>query len=349
MSGGAVQHREGPLVTLFVLLALSFATGCASTPRHVEGTANIYLPGSPTREQVRYRVVGDVAVYQGDIVLGPVNEVEGRYASPRLLRSGPGTTTMGATAMSSGDFRWPQGHIPYVIDDSVGAQERDNIAFAVSRLGTAGLQLRPRTPADRDSIRFVEKGHCWSYYGRQGGEQLVTLGGCGRGGAIHEVLHAAGFYHEHARPDRDAYVTINWNEISDGEESNFQIQQTAKTIGPYDFESVMHYHAQAFSKTGAPTIVARNPGQRLSSEDLSAGDIAGIREIYALGGGIVPPGLVPPGLLPPGLLPPGVTPPGGSLPEWLPLPPGALPPGALPSGTQPLPTPPAELPFPLPW
>ena len=57
---------------------------------------------------------------------------------------------------------------------------------------------------------------CYSMIGRQGGKQQISLGqGCGyKGVAIHEMMHALGFYHEQSRLDRDNYITINWNNIN---------------------------------------------------------------------------------------------------------------------------------------
>jgi hypothetical protein len=64
----------------------------------------------------------------------------------------------------------------------------------------------------------------------------------------HELGHTLGFWHEQSRSDRDSYVQINTSNILDGEEHNFDKHTEADHYGPYDFDSVMHYGACAFSK-----------------------------------------------------------------------------------------------------
>uniref|UniRef100_A0A3Q3X7S8 Metalloendopeptidase n=1 Tax=Mola mola TaxID=94237 RepID=A0A3Q3X7S8_MOLML len=116
----------------------------------------------------------------------------------------------------------------------------------------------------QDYLHFVPKSGCWSYVGRSGGEQEVSLqkSGCLLKGTVqHEILHALGFHHEQTRSDRDQYIKILYENIWEGQrthEKTFYCVMTNNLGTPYDFDSVMHYGKYAFSKNGQPTIVAKS-------------------------------------------------------------------------------------------
>lgn len=58
--------------------------------------------------------------------------------------------------------------------------------------------------------------------------------------------------------DRDDYVTINLDNITKGMERNFVKQSASDDYSQkYDYESIMHYSANAFSSNGMPTIVPK--------------------------------------------------------------------------------------------
>lgn len=63
---------------------------------------------------------------------------------------------------------------------------------------------------------------CFSSVGnRRVGKQRLSIGrNCDRIATIeHEFLHALGFWHEQSRADRDDYVKIMWDRISEGTEA----------------------------------------------------------------------------------------------------------------------------------
>lgn len=113
-----------------------------------------------------------------------------------------------------------------------------------------------------------ENSGCWSYVGYLGNEyQELHLNpsepesGCFRIATImHEFLHALGFYHQQSASDRDEFVDILLENVEDGTQSNFNIYPATVVTDfgvRYDYGSVMHYGAYAFSKNGLPTIVPK--------------------------------------------------------------------------------------------
>lgn len=67
---------------------------------------------------------------------------------------------------------------------------------------------------------YYSFGSCSAAVGMTGnGKQGVSLGtGCEfKGLAMHELMHAIGFWHEMNRYDRDDYININFTNITPGE------------------------------------------------------------------------------------------------------------------------------------
>lgn len=232
-------------------------------------TAIIQLSTGP--KAVQYSVVDGLAIFEGDIVLGTVEEVEARTAAARQ-----GLGLPEAVVITGSQFRWKNCRIPYTIDPALPNQNRVTEAIAHWEANT-NYRFVVRT-TQPDWVTFRVGTGCSSPVGRQGGQQFVNLAaGCLRGQTIHEIGHVIGLWHEQSREDRDTFVEIRWENIQAGKEHNFNQHVTdGDDVGPYDYGSIMHYGRDAFSKNDQDTIVPINPagsaiGQRVA---LSAGDIA---------------------------------------------------------------------------
>lgn len=156
---------------------------------------------------------------------------------------------------------WPEAEVPYVFGYGFRGQSTVYNAIAAFKKDTC-ITFRPKRSSDRNYVEFHHGGGCSSMIGRQGGRQKISLAsGClVTGIAIHEMMHALGFFHEQSRTDRDNYITIQWNNINRAMQYNFQKYKTghASTLGePYDKKSVMHYGNYAFSTNGRKTITSK--------------------------------------------------------------------------------------------
>lgn len=108
---------------------------------------------------------------------------------------------------------------------------------------------------------------------------------CSKGNAIHEIIHAVGFFHEQTREDRDLYVVVHHENVMAGDFNLNLLEKTFKAYKlihyqilagyegnfkkdsdldppiefadfgvPYNYDSIMHYGKNYFTKNGKPTI-----------------------------------------------------------------------------------------------
>ncbi|XP_066973579.1 hatching enzyme 1.2-like [Macrobrachium rosenbergii] len=226
--------------------------------------------------------IGSSGFFEGDIM------VQSEDVLYQILEGDPKGQN---SAVKNPRLLWPDGVIPYVISSSFSSNHRALIARAMQEYhDRTCVRFVPRT-TQSDYIHILRGRGCSSTVGRAGGVQVVSLGsGCVYFGIIlHELMHAAGFWHEQSRSDRDDYVTIYWSAIIPGLRYNFNKNSNfvSTNLGlPYDYGSIMHYGRYAFTNSyGYPTIAPKENGVTIGQRDgFSDLDVKGLNLLYKCSG-----------------------------------------------------------------
>ena len=231
---------------------------------------------------VTYVVKHDKAIFQGDIVLEKVDPIDPQRPLPSF-------------GVDYAQYLWPkvgnQYQIPYVIASGSGNLTNLNTAITQFNSTFSNIQFVART-TETDYVNFyfdptLNNGECEATVGRAGGEQQVggaggTFNPCAVGTILHEMGHTVGLWHEQSRPDRNTYVSVNYNNLIKGSISNFsQIYDNAQETTLFDYASIMEYPAFSFSRNGGPAIESIPAGIPLSNfTGYTVADIDGIERMY---------------------------------------------------------------------
>jgi hypothetical protein len=231
-----------------------------------------YDEANGVRHYVPYAVINGQDVVEGDIVIG--------------RSDGPGYFPPVVPDYVRGQrTRWGNGVapylVPYVIDSSVSLSDQlPLIQQAMSKWAErerTGIRFQelvgPRDWKRQNYVKFVSikksENYCSSNSigmkeklsdkpGEDDNINVVDVGCNSWGSIAHEIGHVLGLGHEQSRSDRGDYITMLWGNIKDGPPPDInkyrkqycQViwdQQTVeKTV--YDFDSIMHYPVNGFSK-----------------------------------------------------------------------------------------------------
>jgi hypothetical protein len=180
------------------------------------------------------------------LALGAV--VESGFAQSTELSSDP----LHADAHTEKPSPWPNGIIPFDVaklNDDQAAMVREAMRLWMDT--GANIKFVPRTN-ETEYVYFTGKtdaGNNTTFNGYRKCARIevnITAFWWRQGPWMpaHELGHALGFFHEHQRWDRDRYVTIHYENIKPGRESDYDwIPKTNWIVSStsYDYWSIMHY------------------------------------------------------------------------------------------------------------
>ncbi len=224
---------------------------------------------------VLFEDVDGVALYNGDIELGEA-----------------AVLTAGFRAAAIRGRLWPAGEVRY-FDADLPAIKRETMLSAMAAWeAKTTIEFVEITEAERAGGGYVEVTdsgtQCrsgWGYPGPSSSYKLRMGTYCTLEWTwMHELGHAIGLLHEQARSDRDDHIDVLWDNIANGETIAFDKYEKraidGEDLGPYDYDSIMHYDSTTFAKAGTYSMVREDGSVIEPATGISAGDAAAVNAMY---------------------------------------------------------------------
>ena len=214
------------------------------------------------------------------------------WAGAAIAQACPESPAAGAFDTAAVGQPWLGGTFVYAFSPDVAAEPARVATFEAAcrqLLETTALRCtrRSASPDAPDYVYVIDGGHDFSYIGRQGGCQVLSILTWNNPIIVaHEIKHALGWAHEQQHPDRNRHIRVDFDAVPVRHRAEFRVRDLGNE-GPYDFESIMHFYPSDFARPGQvafrpqPDFAERAAaaGQRVH---LSETDVAEIRAVYGV-------------------------------------------------------------------
>ena len=150
-------------------------------PAGPRSTGQCVAPGSPSTVDASCEVINGMAVHDGDIVVGTVEEVAALHKSRLAIKNATGSWPVRRDISPVEDkYLWPDGVVPHVIDPDFNEEGVQSIQAAIDHWNSKTVITLVERTTESDFVRFRHEGDSWcaAELGRRGrvGGHIISVG-----------------------------------------------------------------------------------------------------------------------------------------------------------------------------
>jgi len=181
--------------------------------------------------------------------------------------------------------KWPNGKIAFHISKDFSTTDIENIYEAMDAWEASTDIEFVEMDVTGDYICYIQlKNESCAKIGHNKNSFVYLQENLSLYAAMHELGHVICLPDEVRRKDRNSNITIQWDNIKEGEEHNFYIDYKIPSWYydfEYDLRSIMHYNSFTFLKDrGFVFTVNDDPDMWIFNPEITTKDIEKVNAIY---------------------------------------------------------------------